>query len=132
LTATARPLLQIRPLLVDDYFFPLGISETEQSGTGSEMVYPYDQRYVPGQIIPITASQNKYSLDHIRIYPPNEVVRSNFYYVATQYVPVEPGKVRDPNRFLTYTASMDPRTIVRINDTGSFSGSNAGIEVVYR
>jgi hypothetical protein len=131
-TATARPLLKIRPILVDSYQFPLGISDTIQSGTGSEIVQPYDARYFVGQIVPLTASQNKYSLDYFRIYPPNEIVRSQYWFIANQYVPQDADKVRDPNRILTFTASFDPRTIVRINNTGSVSGSNSGIEIVYR
>jgi len=131
-TPTIKPSLKVQPILVDKYFFPLGASDTITSGTGSEMVFPYDGKYTPGEIVAITASQNKYSLDHIRVFSPNEIVRSKSWYVMTYYVPEGPDRVRNPNRFLTYTASFDSKTIVRINNTGSISGSNSGIEVVYR
>jgi hypothetical protein len=68
----------------------------------------------------------------MRVYSPNEVVQSKFSYIAREIIREQPGLARNSGTSIHFTASMDPKTVVRINARGDQSGSNAGIEVVYR
>jgi hypothetical protein len=130
LTFTPRPLLTIKPLIAGSYNFALNRGDIEEFD--EEIVEPYGIRFFPGEVVQISMSQTKYSFDHMRVYPPNEVVESKFSYIAKEIIREQPGTVRNPGTIVYFTASMDPKTIVKINVTGSQSGSNAGIEVIYR
>jgi hypothetical protein len=129
-TFTPRPLLTIKPFIAGTYDFALNAGSTDISG--SEVVEPYGLRFFQGDLVEINVSQTKYSFDHMRVYSPNEVVQSKFSYIARDIIREQPGLARNSGTLVYFTASMDPKTIVRINNRGSQSGSNAGIEVIYR
>jgi hypothetical protein len=129
-TFTPRPLLTIKPLIAGTYDFALNSNSTDTDA--SEVVEPYGLRFFQGDLVEINMSQNKYSFDHMRVYPPNEVVESNFSYIAKEIIREQPGTARNAGTVVYFTASMDPKTVVRINARGDQSGSNAGIEVIYR
>ena len=129
-TFTPRPLLTIKPLIAGTYDFALNSGSTDVNT--SEVVEPYGLRFFQGDLVEINMTQNRYSFDHMRVYPPNEVVQSKFSYIAREVIREQPDIVRNSGKLVYFTASMDPKTVVKINVRGDQSGSNAGIEVVYR
>ena len=122
--------MTIKPLIAGTYDFALNSGSTDVNT--SEVVEPYGLRFFQGDLVEINMSQNRYSFDHMRVYPPNEVVQSKFSYIAREVIREQPDIVRNSGKSVYFTASMDPNTVVKINVRGDQSGSNAGIEVIYR
>lgn len=124
-TPTPSTMLAIQPMLYTKSAFPLGdgvtVSEllgrvVEYNYGGCEVVTPYEEPFEPGEVVQLSASQNKYSFDYFEIWSPNTVDTSTNFYITA----------------FGFTASFDPNTKVRINQGTSIIGTSGGIVARYR
>ena len=63
-------ILAIDPVLFRSSDFPLGV----------ESIQPYNVTFNPGDIVELSATQNKYSFDYYQVWPPHQVVESDNFY----------------------------------------------------
>ena len=82
-----------------------------------EIISPKDFNFTPGDIIKLSASQNRYSFDYYEIWAPNIIINSECHFFQTIW---------------GFYASFDPNTEVQLNDINDISGSNATIIARYR
>lgn len=116
----AHPNLKKLNVPIGEYFLEGNPNMNDQNhylfGLGKEKVYPYEAGFSYGENIVLDATQNKYSFDYYEIHAPITVVSSKLFY----------------NTAYGFTASLDPRTEVKMNIDGDVSGSDSPIIARYR
>lgn len=117
-TTSPLPVLKIEPYLGQStiYMVAPGEAINQTYMRDYEDINPYDARFVPGSIVSLSATQNKFSFDYYEVYPPNTIYESSFWYVT----------------YKGFTASYDPNTKVVLNSTGSVYGNSKSIIARYR
>lgn len=117
-TSSPLPVIKIEPYLGQSTIYMVAPGETinQTYMRDSEDINPYDARFVPGSIISLSATQNKFSFDYYEVYPPNTIYESSFWYVT----------------YKGFTASYDPNTKIVLNSTGSVYGNSKSIIARYR